>query len=64
MTETELLDKLLELGIAVTVEAGRLHLVGPRAALTSELLAEVCAAKPGLVALLRGDDPEFEMRRP
>ena len=52
MTALDVLDTLLELGVAVTVGGGGLHLSGPKGAVSAELLAEVRAHRAVLVALL------------
>jgi hypothetical protein len=43
---------LLDLGVAVTVDGGRLHLEAPRGAVPPDLLAEVAAVKAELLAQL------------
>ena len=62
MTALDVLDTLLELGVAVTVDGGGLHLYGPKGAVSAELLAEVRAHKAVLVALLGPPDQAAPQR--
>lgn len=52
MTAAALLARLTGMGISVTAEGGRLRLRGEERAITPELLAEVQAHKPALLACL------------
>lgn len=56
MTATMLLDKLSDVGVSVTLDGGALILTGPVRRLPPELLAELKANKPAVVACLQKRD--------
>lgn len=54
MTAADLLARIRDLGIDVVPDGGNLRYRAPAGRLTSELRAELAAAKPALIAILTG----------
>ena len=62
MSMLEVLARLRQQGVELSPRDGRLRVVGPRRALTPEVVRELSEHKGEILALLSADDPEVRWR--